>query len=69
MSEMVNLDVRKLQEKGTEIQGQNRKDCDIGYAPATNSCEGVSDPDTCTVAVLDATTAFAVLNPGFLSQG
>jgi hypothetical protein len=45
-----------------------RKDCDFGYAPAVHSCEGVYDPDTCTVAVLDATTAFAVSNPSFLSQ-
>jgi len=52
-----------------EHLGKNLKDCDIGYAPATHSCEGVSDPDTCTVAVLDATTAFAVSNPSCLSQG
>jgi len=51
------------------ILPQNRKDCDIGYAPAAHSCEGVRDPDTCTVAVLDATTAFAVLNLSCLSQG
>jgi hypothetical protein len=51
------------------VYHKNRKDCDIGYAPAANSCEGVRDPDTCTVAVLDATIAFAILNPGYLSQG
>jgi hypothetical protein len=45
------------------------KDCDIGYAPTVNSCEGVNDPDARTVAVLDVTTAFAVSNPGCLSQG
>jgi len=47
----------------------NGKDCDIGYAPTAGSCEGVGDPDTCTVAVLDATTASAVSDPGCLSQG
>ena len=48
---------------------ENGKDCDIGYAPTADSCEGVCDPDTCTVAVLDATTASAVSDPGRLSQG
>jgi hypothetical protein len=35
----------------------NRKGCDIGYAPATNSCEGANSVDACTVAALDAITA------------
>lgn len=45
-----------------------RKDRDIGYAPAVNSCERVNNVDTCTVAVLDAIAAFAVPNPGVSSQ-
>jgi hypothetical protein len=52
-----------------EIGHANGKDCDIGYAPTADSCEGVRDPDTCTVAVLDATTASAVSDPDRLSQG
>ena len=47
---------------------RNRKDRDIGYALAANSCEGAISVDTCTVAVLDAITAFAVPNPGVSSQ-
>jgi hypothetical protein len=47
---------------------ENRKGCDIGYVPAICSCEGASSVDTCTVAALDAITAFAVSNPGFSSQ-
>src|SRR5947199_7549014 len=48
--------------------GTNSKGCDIGYALAADSCEGVNSVDTCTVTALDATTAFAVPNPGSLSQ-
>jgi hypothetical protein len=39
------------------------KGCDIGYALAANSCEGVISVETCTVTALDAITAFAVPNP------
>jgi hypothetical protein len=46
----------------------NRKDRDIGYALAADSCEGVNDVDACTIAVLDAITAFAVPYPGGSSQ-
>src|SRR5215471_15216067 len=48
----------------------NGKGCDIGYAPAICSCERAYSVDTCTVAALDAITAFAVPNPSFspLSQ-
>jgi hypothetical protein len=45
---------------------QNSKGCDIGYALAANSCEGVNNVDACTVTALDATTAFAVPDPGLL---
>jgi hypothetical protein len=38
--------------------------CHIGYALAANSCERVAGVDTCTVASLDAITAFAVPNLG-----
>jgi hypothetical protein len=47
---------------------QNRKGCDIGYAPAVCSCEEANSVDTCTVAALDAITAFAVPNPNCSSQ-
>ena len=47
---------------------QKGKDRDIGYAPAAHSCERVGNVDACTVAVLDAITAFAVPNPGVSSQ-
>jgi hypothetical protein len=42
---------------------KNSKGCDIGYALAANSCEGVNNVDACTVTALDATTAFAVPYP------
>jgi hypothetical protein len=45
---------------------QNSKGCDIGYALAANSCEGVNNVDACTVTALDATTAFAVPDPDLL---
>ena len=44
------------------------KGCDIGYALATNSCEGANSVETCTVTALDAITAFAVPNPNCSSQ-
>ena len=47
---------------------KNGKGCDIGYAPATSSCEGANRVDACTVAALDAITAFAVPNPNCFSQ-
>ena len=47
---------------------ENRKGCDIGYAPAICSCERANSVDTCTVAALDAITAFAVPNPSSSSQ-
>ena len=47
---------------------ENEKGCDIGYAPAICSCEEANSVDTCTVAALDAITAFAVPNPSSSSQ-
>jgi len=44
------------------------KGCDIGYALAVNSCEGVTSVDACTVTAFDAITAFAVPNPNCPSQ-
>jgi|ERR1700751_3081486 hypothetical protein len=44
------------------------KGCDIGYAPATCSCERANSVDACTVAALDAITAFAIPNPNCSSQ-
>jgi hypothetical protein len=44
--------------------GGKLKGCDFGYALAANSCERVTGVDACTVAALDAITAFAVPNLG-----
>jgi hypothetical protein len=46
----------------------NRKGCDIGYAPATDSYERALSVDACTIAALDAITASAVPNPNCSSQ-
>ena len=46
----------------------NIKGCDIGYALAANSCEGVNNVDARTVTAPDAITAFAVPNPSGTSQ-
>jgi len=52
-----------------ETAGKNRKGCDIGCALAANSCEGADCVDARTVTALDATTAFAVPDPGgFLAK-
>src|SRR5215467_2767813 len=53
--------------KGAGVE--NEKGCDIGYALAVSSCEGVSSVDACTVAAVDVITAFAVPNPSCSSQG
>jgi hypothetical protein len=58
----------RIEEKMDADFGGNRKGCDLGYALVTNSCEGVDNVDACTIAALDVTTAFAVSNPGCLSQ-
>jgi len=42
---------------------KKRKGYDIGYALATNSCEGASNVEACTVIAPDAITAFAIPNP------
>ena len=45
------------------------KGCDFGYALAARSCEGACGVDARTVTALDATTAFAVPDPGgFLAK-
>lgn len=44
------------------------KGCDIGYALAASSREEANSVDACTVAALDAITAFAVPNPNCPSQ-
>ena len=48
---------------------QKGKGCDIGYALASNSCEGATSVEARTVTALDAITAFAVPNPNCPSQG
>ena len=53
---------------GSERTLENGKGCDIGYAPAVCSCERANSVDACTVAALDAITAFAVPNPNYYSQ-
>ena len=58
----------KPEEKGEPASRGNRKGCDIGYAPAISSCEGANRVDACTVAALDAITAFADPNPNCSSQ-
>jgi len=60
--------VKPLRRKGDEA-GRNSKGCDIGYALAANSCEGVNNVDACTVTALDATTAFAVPDPNLPLAG
>src|ERR1700759_1075558 len=45
---------------------QKSKGCDIGYALAAGSCEGVNNVDACTVTALDMTTAFAVPDPDLI---
>jgi hypothetical protein len=47
---------------------QLMRGCDIGYAPASGSCERAYSVDICTVAALDVITAFAVPNPNCSSQ-
>jgi hypothetical protein len=47
---------------------ENGKGCDLGYAPASDSCEGVVSEDACTVAAFDAATAFAVPTSADVSQ-
>src|SRR5689334_3350740 len=42
------------------------KSCDIGYALAGGSCEGVNSVDACTVTASDVTAAFAASNPNLL---
>ena len=54
--------------KVANLHPGNRKGCDIGYAPAISSCEGANRVDACTIAALDAITAFAVPNPNCSSQ-
>jgi hypothetical protein len=47
---------------------RNNKGCDIGYALAANSCEGVHSVDACTVTAFDAIAAFAAPDPDSSSQ-
>jgi hypothetical protein len=59
----VKLEDSKVGNEKTQTCLENSKGCDIGYALAANSCEGVNNVDACTVTALDATTAFAVPYP------
>jgi hypothetical protein len=49
-------------------EARNSKGRDIGYALATDSCEGVYSVEACTITALDVITAFAVPNPNCSSQ-
>jgi len=60
------LDAEAETEGGLKQCSKNSKGCDIGYAPAANSCEGANNPDACTVTAFDATTAFAIPDPNWL---
>jgi hypothetical protein len=51
-----------------EIERENRKGRDFGYALAAGSCEGANCVESCTITTLDAITAFAVPNPNCSSQ-
>ena len=51
------------------VSSRNRKGCDIGCALVACSCEEADNVDARTVTALDATTAFAVPDPGgFLAK-
>ncbi|HET9789735.1 MAG TPA: hypothetical protein VFR08_00375 [Candidatus Angelobacter sp.] len=45
---------------------KNSKGCDIGYALAASSCEGVNSVDACTVTASDVIAAFATSGPNLL---
>ena len=62
----VSLEDSKVGDEKTQTCLENSKGCDIGYALAANSCEGVNNVDACTVTALDAITAFAVPDPNLL---
>ena len=53
---------------GFKSRPEKLKGCDIGYALAAYSCEGVQRRGTCTVTAPDAITTFVVPSPGPLSQ-
>src|SRR5436309_11997152 len=62
---------QKLRGEGGAFKSEvpvHRKGRDIGYAPATSSCEGANSVDACTITALDVITAFAVPNPNGSSQ-
>ena len=67
-SQFLLIKVRIEEKEFYEGFGQNRKGCDIGYALAASSCEEANSVETCTVAALDAITAFAVPYPNCPSQ-
>jgi hypothetical protein len=56
-----------LEGKGSQAvwsaSDKNKRSCDIGYALAVGSCEGVSGVDACTVTASDVTAAFATFDP------
>jgi hypothetical protein len=65
----VPLEDSKVGDEKIQTCLENSKGCDIGYALAANSCEGVNNVDACTVTALDATTAFAVPDPNLPLAG
>ena len=51
---------------GVERSDKNKRSCDIGYALAASSCEGVNSVDACTVTASDVIAAFATSGPNLL---
>ena len=45
----VKLEDSKVGNEKTQTCLENSKGCDIGYALAANSCEGVNNVEACTV--------------------
>lgn len=45
---------------------KNKRSCDIGYALAANSCEGINRVEACTVTASDVIAAFATSGPNLL---
>src|SRR6185312_16019139 len=59
------IDAFKVVEKAERGSNKMMKGCDIGYALAASSCEGVNRVDACTVTASDVIAAFATSGPSF----
>ena len=56
----------RAMQKAERFSNKKVKGCDIGYALAVSSCEGVHSVDACTVTASDVTAAFAASDPNLL---